>query len=248
MATIWITTPIILDIRFVDIIQSTSKFFFYSEIMFFSMLFVVFLTSTIRGELFEEPVTAHIFRKEANLVDVCRDYVAYLENKTIQICTTLEQARVRSQNINETKSFDRVRVLLERCEEALYDLSYLAGDTKLFDDVDLTGILDCLVLLINTYKLSVESLTEGKLCGKKVSREFTAEECYEVALEALKCGDYCASLEWLHAAVKRGVAFLPLFRFEEYGDDFVLESTVMISFKRVQCLSFHRILGNTHRP
>lgn len=70
-------------------------------------------------------------------------------------------------------------------------------------DEDLNGAAVALMRLQDTYKLDTHALAEGKLLGKKYSRELTAGDCFELGRQSYNNGDHYHTVLWMGEALSK---------------------------------------------
>ncbi|KAK4030537.1 hypothetical protein OUZ56_023780 [Daphnia magna] len=70
-------------------------------------------------------------------------------------------------------------------------------------DEDLNGAAVGLMRLQDTYMLDTHSLAEGKLLGKKYSRQLTAGDCWELGRQSYMNGDHYHTVLWMGEALNK---------------------------------------------
>ncbi|XP_046656304.1 prolyl 4-hydroxylase subunit alpha-1-like isoform X1 [Daphnia pulicaria] len=70
-------------------------------------------------------------------------------------------------------------------------------------DEDLTGAAVALMRLQDTYELDTHALAEGKLLGKKYSRQLTAGDCWELGRQSYNNGDHYHTVLWMGEALNK---------------------------------------------
>ncbi|EFX85841.1 hypothetical protein DAPPUDRAFT_208740 [Daphnia pulex] len=70
-------------------------------------------------------------------------------------------------------------------------------------DEDLNGAAAALMRLQDTYKLDTHALAEGKLLGKKYSRQLTAGDCWELGRQSYNNGDHYHTVLWMGEALNK---------------------------------------------
>ncbi|XP_013181600.1 PREDICTED: prolyl 4-hydroxylase subunit alpha-1-like [Papilio xuthus] len=70
-------------------------------------------------------------------------------------------------------------------------------------EVDLTGTVQALTRLQNTYRLDVGELAQGRLNGIVYSTPLSASDCYEIGRTLYIVDDYSNSLRWMQEALRK---------------------------------------------
>ncbi|XP_055616104.1 prolyl 4-hydroxylase subunit alpha-1-like [Toxorhynchites rutilus septentrionalis] len=70
-------------------------------------------------------------------------------------------------------------------------------------DADYNGVVEALGRLQETYQLDTAELAGGKIRGRTVSRELTAEECYKIGAALSKDEGIVYATSWLREALRR---------------------------------------------
>lgn len=94
------------------------------------------------------------------------------------------------------------RMRSDTAEEFIQNVSR-SGSTLFPSNEDLSGAVIGLLRLQDTYRLDTKDLANGIINGRKISKEFTAFDCFEIGRMAYNAEDYYHTLMWMEESLKR---------------------------------------------
>ncbi|XP_057378427.2 prolyl 4-hydroxylase subunit alpha-1-like [Daphnia carinata] len=195
-------------------------------IFFFACTVIIFLqTAAVSGDM----VTAladmeGLVSTELQLVKHLENYIQEEETRLTRLKSFLEEYESIYQEASAdptsylanplnayllvkrlTSDWKKVKNVVSRNvgSDFVKNITQHKNDMRLPSDEDLNGAAVALLRLQDTYQLDTHSLAEGKMLGKKKSRQLTADDCWELGRQSYNNGDHYHTVLWMSEALSK---------------------------------------------
>ncbi|KZS04832.1 prolyl 4-hydroxylase subunit alpha-1 isoform X1 [Daphnia magna] len=194
-------------------------------ITFMPVLFLLMQPNVIYGEVFTALVDMEgLISTELELVRHLDNYIQAEETRLKQLRKYLEEyesiyqeasADVTKYLANPINAYLLVKRLTADWKQVegvmtqnvgpafVHNITQHRGVLRFPSDEDLNGAAVALMRLQDTYKLDTHALAEGKLLGKKYSRQLTAGDCWELGRQSYNNGDHYHTVLWMGEALNK---------------------------------------------
>ncbi|XP_057378430.1 prolyl 4-hydroxylase subunit alpha-1-like [Daphnia carinata] len=245
-------------------------------ITFIPVLFLLMQPIVIYGEVFTALVDMEgLVSTELELVRHLDNYIQAEETRLKQLRKYLEEyesiyqeasADVTKYLANPINAYLLVKRLTADWKQVegvmtqnvgpafVHNITQHRGVLRFPSDEDLNGAAVALMRLQDTYKLDTHALAEGKLLGKKYSRQLTAGDCWELGRQSYNNGDHYHTVLWMGEALNKYEAesnktvtrqdILEYLAFSTFKQGNVKEA-LQLTHELLKIVPFHqRALGN----
>ncbi|KAI1721472.1 2OG-Fe(II) oxygenase superfamily domain-containing protein [Ditylenchus destructor] len=193
------------------------------------LIFILISLPVTRGDIFTSIADLQrLLYTEKDIPEIINSYIAAENERLENLRSVANKYKINNDELqhnlqsvsNPINAFRMIKRLTnawkeleekmksDTAEELIQNVSR-SGNTLFPSNEDLNGAVIGLLRLQDTYRLDTKDLANGILNGKKISKEFTAFDCFEIGRMAYNAEDYYHTLMWMEEALVRSKKEMP---------------------------------------